>query len=92
MLTGCQEPEPPVYEGKLLVREGLHYKPKSIEPFSGRNREWHENGQLRWEGNFKDGKQHGLERFFLPSGLSIKDTCWSNGEEVGMSICQPNTP
>ena len=61
LLAGCQEPPP--YEGELLKREGLWYKPRSVEPFSGTQVWWHGNGQLQLESNFKDGKYHGLVRF-----------------------------
>ena len=34
-LSGFGEPD--LYEGKLLKRDGLLYKPGSLEPFTGKN-------------------------------------------------------
>ena len=48
-----------MYNGDLLRRDGLGYKPRSVEPFSGINRTWNENGQLKHEYTLKDGEWNG---------------------------------
>ena len=53
-LSGFGEPE--VYEGELLERDGLYYKPRSLEPFAGALIGRHDNGQLRFKGKYIDGK------------------------------------
>ena len=34
--------EPEVYEGELVERENVFYKPNSLEPFDGENIQWYE--------------------------------------------------
>ena len=77
-----------VYEGHLLERDGLSYKPRSVEPFSGLQRGWSINGQLRLETNYKDGKREGLRRSWENNGVLTSELCFSNGEEVDISECR----
>tara|TARA_B100000579_G_C22303181_1_gene608132 strand:- start:254 stop:532 length:279 start_codon:yes stop_codon:yes gene_type:complete len=73
ILTGCEKPlevkivepvtdpvEPNVYNMPLIHRQGLNYKPHSIEPFTGENRVWYKDGQLKERANYVDGKLNGL--------------------------------
>ena len=83
LLTGCQEPvpaEPPVYEGEILERGGVYYKPKSVEPFSGLQRVWQENGHPRLEINYKDGKKHGVERLWHQNGRLELESNYKDGK------------
>jgi len=53
-----------------LYREGLH------EYF-------HDNGQLRFRENFKNGKRHGLWEYFDEEGNLIKSENWNKGRLWG---------
>ena len=61
-LGGFGESE--VYEGELLNVDGLVYKPRSLEPFTGKNVLWHRYSQLLRKGGYRDGKEDGLWEFY----------------------------
>ena len=90
-LGGSGESE--MYEGELLKRDGLLYKPGSLEPFTGKNVLWHRNSQLLRKGGYKDGKEDGLwecyEECYEKDGSVSEDypKCYQNGKEVNLSIC-----
>ena len=52
----------------------------------GLYRVWYESGDLSKDATYKDGKKEGLFRQWW--GKIVKETCYSNGEEVDMSNCQ----
>ena len=76
-LSGFGEPD--VYEGELLKRDGLLYKPGSLEPFTGKNVLWHHNSQLLRKGSYKDGKKDGLWEWFSKDGSMKTTKTWKNG-------------
>ena len=49
-------------------RDGIKYKVNSQTPFNGASTEYHKNGQLRYEENYKDGKRHGSQEYFYENG------------------------
>ena len=75
-LSGFGESE--VYEDELLNRDGLVYKPRSLEPFTGKNVLWYRNSQLLRKGSYRDGKENGQ----LWAKGSYKD-----GKEDGLWEC-----
>ena len=87
-LSGFGEPD--LYEGKLLKRDGLLYKPGSLDPFTGKNVLWHHNSQLLRKGSYKDGKKDGLFKYFSEDGVenSWSPQCWQNDKKVDLSICK----
>ena len=46
--------------------------------------EWYKNGQRRYEGYWKNGKQDGLECDWYENGQIWFETHWKNGEKDGM--------
>ena len=42
-----------------LIRNGIIYLPNETKPFTGNNLCKYENGQIKSEGNYKDGKPDG---------------------------------
>ena len=48
---------------------------------------FHENGQVKFKRNKKNGSYHGLNESYDFNGVLIDQTCWENGEEVDMSLC-----
>ena len=49
-----------VNNDELERLEDLFYRKGSKTPYTGKSFEFHENGQKKWELNFKDGKEEGL--------------------------------
>ena len=102
ILTGCEKPlevkivepvtdpvEPNVYNMRLIKRQGLFFKPYSVEPFTGENRVWYKDGQLKESGNYKDGKHHGLMKLYREDGSEMEGSskCFQRGELADLSIC-----
>tara|TARA_R100001594_G_scaffold25041_1_gene49053 strand:- start:37 stop:450 length:414 start_codon:yes stop_codon:yes gene_type:complete len=50
----------------------------------GVSKSWHENGQLKQEITWKDGKLDGLYSWFYPSGQKRKEGTFKNGKENGL--------
>ncbi len=103
ILTGCDQPlkvtivepvtdavEPQVYNMPLIKRQGLYYKPHSVEPFTGENRVWYRDGQLEQRGHYKDGRYHGFLEFYEEDGSVTQGypKCYQNDKEVDLSICK----
>ena len=81
-LSGFGEPD--LYEGKLLKRDGLLYKPGSLEPFTGKNVLWHHNSQLLRKGSYKDGKKDGLWKFYWNNGQLENKGNYKDGNRDGL--------
>ena len=98
ILTSCEKPlevkivepatdpvEPNVYNMPLIHRQGLNYKPHSIEPFTGDNRVWYKDGQLKERANYVDGKLSGLiEQYYRGGNLSGK-VSYKDGKLNGLA-------
>ena len=50
-------PEPEVLEGPFLIRDGITHDQKTNKPITGNSETFHENGQLKQKGNYKNGKE-----------------------------------
>ena len=83
-LSGFGESE--VYEGELLNRDGLVYKPRSLEPFTGKNVLWHRNSQLLRKGGYRDGKEDGLWEFYWNNGQLESKGNYSDGNRDGLWV------
>ena len=53
-VAGCGKEH--IDAGVLVERGGLYYLPNSTTPVSGAARGWHDNGQLKAEGTYKNGE------------------------------------
>ena len=85
ILTGCEKLlEPEVYEGKLVERDNLFYKPNSLEPFTGEKIDWYENGQLKAKGSFIDGKRDGFWEFRKEWGMLEEKGNYIDGNRDGL--------
>jgi antitoxin component YwqK of YwqJK toxin-antitoxin module len=71
-------------ESKLLTatRDFLMYKGS---PFSGTLVKYHENGQLNWEENFKDGKKDGIDKKYNENGQLEKKQSFKYNKKDGVS-------
>ena len=52
----------------LVEREGIFYEISSQTPFTGTVVDFHDNGQLKEQGFFKDGKLYGPWEFYYKNG------------------------
>ena len=83
-LGGFGESE--VYEGELLNVDGLVYKPRSLEPFTGKNVLWHRYSQLLRKGGYRDGKEDGLWEFYWNNGQLESKGNYSDGNREGLWV------
>ena len=86
-LVGCTKEVP---ADKVVIRQGIAYEVNSQTPFTGIEVSYHENGQLWFKHNRKDGKRHGLYEKYEEDG-TIKSgfpKCYQNGKKVDLSICK----
>jgi hypothetical protein len=67
----------------LQVRDGIRYEVNSETPFTGRKVIYFENGQKRFEGNYKDGKEDGPHNAWHKNGQKSSEGNWKNGWGVG---------
>ena len=101
ILTGCEKPlevkivepvtdpvEPNVYNMPLIKRQELFFKPYSVETFTGENRVWYQDGQLKESGSYKDGMHHGLMKLYREDGSEMEGSpkCFQRGELADLSI------
>ncbi len=56
LLVSCS-PGGKVLEGPFLIRDGITYDQKTNKPITGNTETFHENGQLKQKGNYKNGKE-----------------------------------
>ena len=70
---------------KLVERQGITYKVNSTTPFTGSSVEYHWNGQLEEIRNYKDGKIHGLVKWFRVNGQLQERRNHKNGEQEGLN-------
>ncbi|SVC41765.1 uncharacterized protein METZ01_LOCUS294619, partial [marine metagenome] len=64
--------------------DGLVYNENTQNPFTGAIGEFHENGQLETEGNYKDGEKHGLQEDFHKNGKLKFRGNYKNGKLHGL--------
>ena len=43
---------------------------------------WHENGQKRWEGTYKNGEQDGVWTYWYENGQKSEEKTYKDGEEI----------
>ena len=53
--------------------------------------EYYDNGQKKWEGNLKDGKQDGLETHWYENGQYLKEQRnWKDGKLMSIVAWKPD--
>ena len=57
-----------IKEEDLIEKYGVMYKEYSRKPFTGYAVDYHENGQLQFKCNWKDGKRNGLLESYHDNG------------------------
>ena len=70
---------------KLEKRNGVAYLPNEETPFTGRAVGFFENGQKRYEENYKNGKKHGFATKWYENGQKMSEENYKDGKEDGLS-------
>jgi antitoxin component YwqK of YwqJK toxin-antitoxin module len=73
-----------VKEDLIQKKNGLFYKENERVPFTGAKERFYENDQLKYKGNFKDGKQVGLWKFYYDAGQLLSKGAFKNGKPDGL--------
>jgi antitoxin component YwqK of YwqJK toxin-antitoxin module len=68
-----------INKNQLLNRGGISYEINQSIPFTGRVIKKYDSGQLMFEDNYKNGKQHGLSKSWYDNGQKISETIYENG-------------
>jgi hypothetical protein len=75
----------------LSFREGQAFAPGEASPFNGLAREYYENGQLKMEVSFNNGRENGLKRTWYEDGaLAIEGTMKEGQYEGLVTSWKPN--
>ena len=77
---GCMKSVP---LDNLQSRGGLTYEPNEDKPFTGRAVSFHENGQKKEEGAFKDGQPIGTHTLWNENGQKQMEGEWVDGQKHG---------
>jgi len=67
----------------LEMRNGLVYLPNQEEPFTGRNIGTDNNGRMKFDTNYKDGKPHGKQSSWFKNGLKSSEENYKDGKAHG---------
>ncbi len=65
---------------QLVEREGILYEINSETPFTGTVVEFHDSGQLKEQGFFKDGKLYGPWEFYYKNGQLKQEGSFVGGK------------
>ena len=69
---------------KLEKHNGVAYLPNEETPFTGRAVGFFENGQKRYEKNYKDGKPDGLSTYWHDNGQKALEGSNKEGKNHGL--------
>ena len=73
----------------LIEKKGVMLKKYSRTPFTGCSVDYHDNGQLRYKENWKDGeREDGLWVGYHENGEIRVKNCYKKGEIIDMSYCE----
>ena len=56
-----------------------------VDGYAVREKSWYENGQKKWEINYKDGKQHGVDTAWDENGQKKWEKYYKDGKNDGLS-------
>lgn len=81
-LVSCTQRQ--IFWQQLEDRNDIYYVLGETKPYSGKSTEFHPNGQLMWEGTFKNGELDGLERNWYENGQLKWEATFENDEQNGL--------
>ena len=71
---------------ELIERKEIVYLKGTYRGYTGKSYELHPNGQKEMEGNYKDGKQDGLETAWHENGQKQFEINYNDGEPNGLEV------
>lgn len=83
VLVGCDK-ELPLYNGEVLSRDGLLYKPNSTVPLTAKIVLFHENGQPENQYTVLKGKREGLSPQWYVTGQLRSEATYVSGKKEGI--------
>ena len=72
------------WDDVTIPNDTMAFFKNDMKPVTGIVREWYENGQLRFEYNFKDGEWDGLQREWYKNGQLRFEYPYKDGEWDGL--------
>jgi len=79
ILIGCSSG---IEYDDLDQRNGVYYRKDTNEIYSGPVISYHPNGQIDYEGTYKDGKRDGPYKYYFENGLLYYEETYKNGEQI----------
>jgi len=82
-----------VVTGPFLIRDGIRYHQDTNELVTGIVEGFHENGQLQYRGNWRDGEPDGLSKWFYENGQLKTRVTYKDGKQECLrdgDISQPS--
>jgi antitoxin component YwqK of YwqJK toxin-antitoxin module len=83
LLAGCEKPAPVDY-ALLVERDGITYMAYGTDPFTSDATESHENGKLKMERHYVNGRLNGFHREWYDNGQLRAETTFKDGKEDGL--------
>ena len=84
LLGGCGEKI--VNDEELEIRGDITYRKGSDTPYTGKYFRLYKNGKKEAEGNFKDGKEDGLETQWHENGQKMSEYTYKDGKPDGLWV------
>ena len=81
LLTGCGDTT--ISRSEVQFRNGVAYRPNRESPFTGRVVSYWDNGQKRWEWNYKNGLREGKATCWFLNGQRCIEENYKGGELDG---------
>jgi len=69
---------------QLSEKNGIFFSKETNKKFTGNIETYFENGQLRTEGKYVDGKQHGIQKSYFDTGALASEANYVNGKVNGV--------
>ena len=66
------------------IREGIVYVKGETEAFTGIIKSYYDNGNLKFEVNYKDGKGNGIVKIYYPNGNLESEANFKDGKKEGL--------
>ena len=85
VFIGCKkEPEVIIDKKDITFVDYVAYLKHDMSLVTGTVKEWHENGQLVFEANFKDGKKVGVQKGWHENGQLWGEGNYKDGKKDGV--------
>ena len=68
----------------LIDRGGLLYEPNDDQPYTGKVFDFHESGQKKLDGKYRNGLRNGKWTYWAENGKKVKEETYKDGKEDGL--------